>query len=564
MRYKTIYLIFAVSLFSLAYSAAPTIVAPYSAFTDWAPIIVVAALLSAMLAGVYYMIGYLLNNPRIRASAISELEQAAGSVLLVIIIIGVLYMLGTTDFSFGSFLGSSGVSSISNICSTYLNPPNLNPPSGNAFPAYLESNFYDPHSTPANLPEPTTAVCQYLIGAPQNRVNPADPITSKIDYGLAATYVIIANMTNQSVYELNALYNLDSLIFFLRNLNPDVGFCAPATCVDPAAPSGVNLQLSYKPYQGYVFQRAIMPSIVTQGTLTLYMETLELVVIIMLLIFWPYMLGIGIVLRTIPFTRRAGGFIIAATIVGVIILPTVFLLEYSALNNLQSQPFVGASQIPGIALCGFSPVPSSTPNNVLWCYTTANTLQTSYIYKGTQPARYPATIPACTGALSASNGEYPSGENPYSNIPSCFAKRDVSFYSYPDAVGIISLYTCYPNDPTGTIIPTEFDIISSALVQSALLPVTGLLALISNSGNLQANPLVDFFLGQSVGGSCLSKVGPHNVAAALTSLVNMYGLITVSAFIIPILNFLILLSAMTGISSLIGGETTIIGLSRFI
>lgn len=549
-------------LFSLANAAMTGFKpAPYSAFTNWAPIIVIAALLGTSLAGVYYMIGYLLNNPRIRASAISEFEQAIGSVALVIVIIGILYMLGTTDFSFGSFLGAKSVSAISNICSTYLNPP-----LHTAFPAYLSSNFYDSKSIPPGLPEPTTAVCQYLIGAPVNKVS-ADPITTNIDYGLAASYVIIANMTNQSMYELNALYNLDSLLFFLRTLNPYVGFCIPGTCLNPfSEPAGINVKLGYKPFQGYVFQRAIMPSMVTQATLTLYMETLELIIIIMLLVFWPYLLGAGIVLRTIPFTRRAGGLIMAATIVGVIILPTIFLLEYHALNNLPSQTFVGASQIPGVALCGFSPVPTSNSNNVLWCYTSANTLKTSYIYKGTQPARFKTDIPACVGKLTPNNGEFTNNDNPYSNEPKCFVQRGLSFYAYPDAEGIISLYSCYPKDPTGTILPVEFDIIISAMVQAPLsLNPAGLMALFSNAFNQQgASSAINALLVPVPGGSCISKIGPHNTTAVLTSLVNMYGLITVSGFIIPILNFLILLSAMTGISSLIGGETTIIGLSRFI
>ncbi len=551
----------ALLLFSIVNSATTGFKpAPYSAFTNWAPIIIIAALLGTTLAGVYYMIGYLLNNPRIRASAISEFEQAIGSIALVIVVIGVLYMLGTTDFSFGSFLGAKGVSSISNICSTYLNPP-----SGTAYPAYLSSNFYDSGSTPPGLPEPTTAVCQYLIGAPLNKVSSSDPITTNIDYGLAATYVIMANMTNQSVYELNAVYNLDSILFFLRNLNPYVGFCIPGVCVDPFTPAeGINIRLGYKPFQGYVFQRSIMPSIVTQATLTLYMETLELMIIIILLVFWPYLLGAGIVLRTIPFTRRAGGLIIAATIVGVIILPTIFLLEYHALNNIQSQTFVGASQIPGVALCGFGPVPASHSNNVLWCYTSANVLKTSYIYKGTQPARFKSDIPACTGQLNPNNGEFTNGENPYSNEPKCFVQRNLSFYTYPDAAGIISLYSCYPTDTT--IIPVEFDMIVSAMVQAPLsLNPAGLMALFSNAVNQQgANSGVNALLTPVPGGSCISKIGPHNTSAVLTSLVNMYGIITVSGFIIPILNFLILLSAMTGISSLIGGETTIIGLSRFI
>ncbi len=559
MKYAIKYLVMILAIVSLTYGAQnPAVAAPYSAFRNWAPIIFIASLLGVMLAGVYYFIGYLLNNQRIKTAAVSELVQAGGSIVLVIVIIAVLYMLGSSDFSFGTFLGPSGSASISNICNTYLNYQNPQ------YPVYLNSNSFDKNyfsSSPSTLPEPTTAVCQYIIGSPANKVS-IDPLTRNIDYGMAATYVVIANMTNQSLYELNAVYNLDSVLFFLRNLKSYVGFCMPVDCAVPEGPTALNLMVMYSPFQGYAFQRSIMPTIVTQASLTLYMQSLELLIIIILLIFWPYLLGAGIVLRTIPFTRRAGGLIVAATIVGVIIFPTVFLIEYGALSNMgTSQTFIGASQIPGIALCGFSPTPTSGGYSVLWCYTSANTLKTSYIYKGTQPARYPDTISACTGALSTSNGEYVSG-NPYSNQPSCFVKKQLSLYAYPDAAGIMSFYFCYPTGPT--VMPVEFEIITETLIQGALLPATAIVGLFSNTVNFQSNPLVNFIMSGGIAGGCFSKIGPHNVVATLTSLVNMYGIITVSGFIIPILNLLIMLSAMTGISSLIGGETSIIGLSRFL
>ena len=558
-------LLYAIIAFAAVSSAnAASIASPYSAFTSWVGVIFAASVLGVSLAGIYYMIGYLTNNSRIRSSAISELEQAAGSILLVVIIIGVLYMVGTTEFGFQSFLGQQGSSSISGICNTYLNAPQSSQYSVD----YLRSNLFvssltiNGNPSPTNLPEPTTAVCEYLIGAPNNLGGSIDPITSKIDYGLAATYVIIANMTNQSLYELNALYNLDSVLFFLRNLNPDIGVCIPDTCIDPLSPDIATIALSYKPYQGYVFQRAVMPSMITQGTMTIYMQTLQLIFIIMVLMFWPYLLGAGIVLRTIPFSRRVGGFIIAATLVSVLILPTIFLLEYGSLSNLGAQSFSGASKIPGIALCGFGPVKGSNSNNVVWCYTSATKLDTSYIYKDTQPSGFPATISSCT---SPSLGEYSSTSNPYTNAPKCFVQKQLSLYAYPNAADIINFYSCYPTDISGTIFPTELEIITSALVESAVLPITGLLSLFANNFNLQSNPIISGFFSPVLGsGNCISRLGPYNTVAVLSSLINMYGIITVSAFIIPILNFLMLISAMTGLSSLIGGETTIIGLSRFI
>ncbi len=543
MKLMLKYVPIALAFIAIATAASSTsITAPYSAFTNWFPVLLIASLLAVLLAGVYYMIGYFLNNARIKSSAISEVEQAAGSIFLVVIIVAVLYLVVTSaSISFSGLLGSH-TSDFSKICNTYLK---------NNMVWMISSTQHDPAT---GLPYPTTAICQNLIGSNGPKAS-ADQITTNIDYGLASTYVVIANMTNQSIFELNSIYNLESIIFFLRNLNPYIGVCFPVECIAPIIPRAESLQLSYKPFNGYVLHRTIMPTIATQAILSNYMMTLELVIILMLLLFWPYLLGAGIVLRTIPFTRRAGGLIIAATIVGVLILPTIFLIEYSALNNLVAQPAIGSSQIQGMALCGFGPVQGSNNADVLYCYTSANTLQTSYIYKNLQPQGWPATMNACTSVPT-------SEAKPFDSPPPCYVKKNLSLYAFPNAKDIITFYSCYPS--SGTILPTEAEILLSTLVSSATIAVQGVLSLFASNFALGSNNLVSPFFSPTGGQSCISQMNPHNLVATLTSLTNMYGIISVAGFILPILNLLICLSAMTGISSIIGGETTIIGLSRFI
>lgn len=591
MRYKIFYLVVAAFAMSSVYSATP-IAAPYSAFTDWVPVIMAAVFLSIALAGVYYLIGYLLNNNRIKSSAINELEQAAGSVILVLIIIGVLLLVGSigSQLSFAGLFGST-TSDFSKICNNYLEAT-----PGNPVPIWmLSSNLWEANQQGQKLPEPTTAVCGSFFGTPSSNgpslSGSIDPVTTNIDFGLAATYVVIANMTNQSISELNALYNLDSILFFLRNLQPYLGFCEPITCADPLTPDLVSMQLVYSPYKGYILQRTIMPTIVTQAVMTTYLMTIQLIMVLLLLMFWPYLLGASIVLRTIPFTRRAGGLILAATVVGVLILPTLFLLEYSTLNNLNppglirppapgSVSVIGSGQIPGMALCGFGPIqgsggpPGGTGYSVLYCYTGASELKTSYIYKDIQPPGLPATMDACpVGFLNTESAVGPEpdpfdvasfrlwGGWPSATVP-CYVKMQISLYAFPNAANLINFYSCYPMGKS-TILTTEGEILTAALISNVFLVLTAPLSLFSNNFSLGSNSIVDFFFNPS-GASCISQIAPRNMMAALTSLINMYGIISVAGFILPILNALILLSAMTGLSSLIGGETTIIGLTRFL
>jgi len=560
MRYWTIFFIAAISLISVA-SAQTPIASPYTAFTDWIPIVVLAALLTWTMAGVYYMIGYLLSNNRIKGAAILELQQAAGSIVLLLIILAVMQLIssGTSGFTFAGLLGNNGTSDVSNICNIYLYNAKVSLLDTNpvATPQSDGASGSDPSS---GLPQPTYAVCSYLINSDSSTP------TGTIDYGLAATYVIIANMTNQTVAELNGIYNFESLLFFLRNINPLVGACEPVECVDPTVPRAGTIYLSYMPFGGYVLHRTILPTITTQGNLTLYAFIAQLGFITLILLTWPYLLAAGIILRTIPFTRRAGGFIVAATIAFVLIMPTIFLFEYSTLNHLAGDTFIGASQIPGISLCAYGSMPQTTPNQVLYCYTYANTLKTSYIYKQLAlPSGMGTTLNACTNFGEAQNAtDGTTLTDPFKQIPQCYVKRSLSFYVFPSSADIVRFYSCYPTG--SSIIPEELQIVTYSVIQSGVLPVTALLSLFVNGFSLQSNPLsglIGTFFAPA-GTSCLSKLGPYNIIATINALLNMYGIITVSAFIVPIINFLMMLSAITGISSLIGGETTIIGLSRFL
>ena len=146
-------------------------------------------------------------------------------------------------------------------------------------------------------------------------------------------------------------------------------------------------------------------------------------------------------------------------------------------------------------------------------------------------------------------------------------KKDLSFYIFPSAADIINLYSCYPsgsNKYPNILVPTEAEILGSTVADNFVMPFSFLVSLFfTSSANSQSSALLTPFYGYG-GGSCMAKVGPRNLSAAYTALINMYGIITVSGFIVPIINLLIMISAMTGLSSMIGGETTIMGLSRFI
>ncbi len=575
----------------LALAATQQLASSYSSFQSWLPIIMAGAAAAIMLTVVYYLIGVLLNNARIKGSALSEMQQAIGTVFLVVLIIGIMFIVGSgTSLSYKSALGSTVTNQISAICNNVL---------VNSQVSFLKSNAYS-----GSQPLPTTSVCSIVNGK-----SGIDAVTSNLDYGLAASYVVTANLTNQSISELNSIYNFDSMIFFLRALKSYVTICETAACVIPLVPRDAEFTISYNLYNGYIFHRAIMPVMTTQSNLAIYLYTTELILMLILLTAWPYLLAAGILLRTFGFTRRAGGLLIAATIVGVLIFPTVFLFQYASLSNLAppgspatpgSLATVGASYVPAIALCGINMntqtisdftqnYGAKTTQYQLFCYTSADKLPLSYVYKGTKPGTAPAStqsncatyggtpgntaICACAagdnGWFSASG----SGSGPTTDFAPCYVKKPLSFYVFPDAASVVRLYACYPadyasvahpaGDGTGSngIIDIEVRIVNAMNIQN---PLKILLAL--------AIPITELTGGTSVSGvTPLSwtpglpcGIAPVNVYAALIGMINIYGIMAVTSFILPIINILMMLSATFGLSSLMGGETTILGLSRFL
>jgi hypothetical protein len=567
--------------------------------TDWLPIIAIAIMAAISLIAVYYFIGVLLNNTRIKGTAISEMQQVLGTILLVVIILGVMSLIGAgTSLSYKGGIGTGEAAQISSICNNIL----VNSQEGFLNSAATSANFPSPYP---NLPQPTNAVCQIVNGH-----GSVDPVTSNIDYGLAASYVVIANLTNQSIVELNGLYNIDSLIFFLRQVITYADICDPVTCIIAPLPREGETVVYYKLYSGYVFQRTILPTMDTQANLSIYLFMTQLILILTLLITWPYLLAAGIMLRVFAITRRAGGLIIAAVIVGTIIYPMLFLFQYTALQNLVPpgaplaphnasalQALGATGQIPYVPLCGISmntPTLSGYTRGYggnpdatsfqLWCYTSAPKLKTSYIYQNTQPSGAPATLSACgvrnpSFAPPASDPQIPTGVT-----APCYVQKDYNFYVFPSTSDVIRLYTCYPPDygspqhiandgtlsPYG-IIDIEVRIINSLNIESPITILLTISNLVSNlfPGTTSQSGLSTFtpfthISSLLVPNNLPCSIAPQNMIAALTQLINLYGMISVVGFILPVINILTLLSATFGLSSLMGGETSIIGLSRFI
>ncbi|MEM0149810.1 MAG: hypothetical protein QXW10_02865 [Candidatus Micrarchaeaceae archaeon] len=334
-------LMFALALSSLvgAQSAIP-IKTSFSAFNNWLPVITVALLLSVMIVGIYYMLGVILNNPSVKSRAISELGQVIGTAIIMLIILAALGLFGTS-FSLTSLVSPQIMNS---ICFT-------GPNSLAGSPLAL---------TNSGLPYATNAICNLAVSAGSS--NPS--FTTQLDYGLAASYVLLANLTNQSAVNLNSLYVFSGYVGSLSTLTSTTTFCfgpegngvlcmLPIPLSQGAVSALDTVTFSYKPLAGFSVLRIVLKPLETEANLIFESFVLQLLSISFFLYAWPFLLAAGIILRASFFTRRVGGLLIAMSLAATIFFPFVMLLEYSSLSNISAISPIGANSIPTLSIPGY-------------------------------------------------------------------------------------------------------------------------------------------------------------------------------------------------------------------
>ena len=606
----------AVLLFSIAGTASAasssSFITPYSGFESWLPIVFLGILISFMIVALQYVLGAALQNNKMKSSAVGELGQVIGAVVIAVIVVGVLYLIGTSEFSFVSFVSPS---SIHSLC------------------GQISSSKLDCLSG-----APSNTICGYINSLQSGSTD----ITERLDYGLFASYAIIANLTNQGANNLNSIYVFEGWIGFLNDFTSIFGICTPgAYCFPPFTPRQISLTVSYKPLNGYQALESAARPLEAEANLTFYLLFMQMVVILILLFTWPYLLAAGMVLKSTFFARRLGGLLMAMALSAVLIFPLMYLLEYSAFSSLSLGP-IGATNLPSVPV--YEQLPGTNGNVII--YGSASTggyvpsylvpsascqaaggvikgpspLGSSYVYESecgnANTASKSCTYTGAAGASSVSplcpqvvfqaspaSAQQPcapgeagctfSGYVPYPQSPNagcslgsyvyetacgtptiqgsampagvalCSASpptnelcvsplsSNINFFVLPDIGQALSYYSCEPTLLMGY---------EAAFAAYYLIPgfgiATGLLSgAFGFVGQLPVTPL-------SFGGA--GACSPGNAIHSVLMLTNVYGIMFVDGVLLPLLNILIALSAVSGFAVLFGGDTDILGLSRLI
>ncbi len=520
--------------YSIVKASTTNFITPSTNLNTWLPVVVIGLVLSFVMIGIYYMVGYLFNNRTIRAGATTEFGKLIGIAIVVMLIIWIFYVFGSAI----QFTSSAGQTQITNVCNQLSNS---------------EINFLSTNNLISPMP-PGATICNDIID-PSSTTN---ALTRNIDYGLGSVYVIEDNLTNQSVTSLNAVYMFSSMLAFLRGYKVNNAVCFPVECLIPDVPSVFNLNIQSSPFSGYQIANTVPGALNTEANIIFYFLLFQLVLIMLMLLLWPYLLAAGLIFETNMFTRRIGGFLIAMVISSMLVYPTIFLFEYTSLNNIGNLQPYGASSIPSIALCGaplggtvyVTPQLTGNANTGVFCYTEAKQLPLSYIYKATLPDQYTNMVPNIYS-------KYP----PNTIVPACptknaeglcFFQKNLNFYVFPNIPEILNLYFTWPAG--GNLLSFE-----AIFIVPGVSTLTSIANAIASFTSLLSGNFIGSFPSFSY-----YYVNPTHTVAAIIALINVYAIEAVTGFILPIFNILILISSILEISKLLGGEGSVLGLSKFI
>jgi hypothetical protein len=460
------------------------------------PLVAAALLVDAGIVAIWYFLGVLLNNGSVKAGAKSEFNQFLGSIIITAIILAGLFFYGNTMYNALNTTTLMSAKSMNTMCANIMqyNNPTLFTIAPHSLSLLAPSNSLlsgTGSNANANTNQPTfPGLC--------NMLSPTT-IDGYIDYPLAATSVILANLTNQTAVNLNEFYDITTFLTWQSSVKPYVSITggvqagAAGAVAGAAAKITFTLYLQFQPYLGFAGSLGrTYRALGNLMTLEFIALISQLVIYSAFLYIWPFLLFAGLILRSVIFTRKVGGLLLAFAIGGLIFLPLTYSIEYLSLAN-------------------------GVPN-----YTN---LQSAYGFNSIAP------IPNSTGNIIT----------PY----------QLNFFIPPTVQGIADYAGCRN---TAAFLSEEFiDIVGLQTPVGGVKYFTG--QLLSMMHRTPANYQPTYLII-----SCSSNA----VLTFIYESYNIYGIISIVGWMLPLLNLAIAFAGIRAISGLMGGDTSIAGLSKLV
>lgn len=468
------------------------------------PLVIIALLIDAGIIAIWYGLGVVLNDRRYKASARGEIGQLLGTAAMIGIIIAVLAFSAGVMYAYYNSTTLMSPSVMSTMCkniengnSGFLTGYQL---LGSSQSLLAGNGNGNGGATTGNFP----GLCNLLSPS-------SSDIGTEIDYPLAASGVIIANLTNQSVGNLNSLYYIVNFVSFLQNLEPKYSVCVAADIVPTKALLGCLPFLgtltslttfTYQPFSG--LDAMVKLDGGTVGSLQIAEVealTLQLIVIVIALYAWPYILFVGLLLRSTFLTRRVGGMFIAIAIGVIFFAPILLSLEYFTLAG-------GSSQISNTVAAG------------TYGFNTITDLNAS-------------------SAAAGSNGNYL-----------------VNFFVQPSFKAIAQKNSCWAGTGATYILNIGADLYYLANpITTGLKGIFGLIGVSQGAALINPNLITPYLPV-----SC----NYQNAFTMSFQLIEANAVGGITSYFLPLMNVIIVLAGIKGLSGVLGGDTTLAGLGKLV
>jgi hypothetical protein len=352
---------------------------------------------------------------------------------------------------------------------------------------------------------PTNTICSATTTVYQDIKNGNNGgIALFADYDLMSSYVVVANLTSQMANNLDALYKYEDYIGFLATLTPNTTYCVSATPAPPLLGAACIIPIDPRAL-------SVSLSYTPYAGYSLLKNISKPLETQAYLIFEIYLVQLLIILMFL----YAWPYLLAA---GIILKAFMFtrkaggMLIGIVIGALILYPIIFLFEYSALSSASISPIGAS-----------------------------PSSIPIISlNGLPLNN-----------NKPITYYSDKINFFVFPNATNVVNYYGCYPAN--GNIYESE--LLASSYFSAPAVGLSSLLNYGFGGGYISGIPSIS-----SIAISCQ----PQNALSLIFQFADMYGIIGVTGYILPVINILILIAAIKGISQLMGGDTNLLGLGRFV
>jgi len=274
-------------------------------------LVIIAFLIASVIIGIWYIIGAIFNNDKVKAGAKGEFYQLVGTAIMIGILLAALY---TFAFAF-SYVVTPYQYSFSNACTNLKSGAQL----------------YAVQQTLSTSVATYKNICSVIENSQGNSAT----ITDLIDLPMADAIVVTSSLAEQTAEDFNMSFYFDGWLGFLSTLQY-TQYLTYKEVGDSALSIGGGW--SEKPYAGVdlIYKGFGILSVLLMTEVAVFIG--QLIFENIFLFIWPYLLFLGIIFRTTIFTRKLGGLLIAIAIGAIAVYPALLIGELAVSSNMAAPP----------------------------------------------------------------------------------------------------------------------------------------------------------------------------------------------------------------------------------